>query len=412
MDHKVGRIETTMALLRHFERLATPHIPRDTIVGVDRSVHQAVRVGKQLQKRMLHEETLALMNPRQHEELPTAPRADCEELEVRALDAECFDPPNAAPMCSGGEPWGVEGAVSILSRTPSPIVPFCIDISLQSFRSFLDLIKGIRQEMSVAVSTAPAQNPVGVDKADSSTAQNEKRPMCKAQVTTKAIGPESCEEPNAGIPKKVETFGKRSKQHQAAPAPHDLDGFAIAPRLVQMEVLRGTLRLLKVNLFHLVRVAATRRACRGNGVIELSSEMGGDPVFTEGHDGSRREATRADEETFKGGVEGGSDKLQSRGSRTGAGINDAERGNKKAPPATHRVEMENLGQKGYSGCGECDEDMHGVIRELHVELRAILEDVTNVDTEPETTDAALALQVRSVFCCCGFFKIYSSACAI
>lgn len=392
-NKQVGRIEITVALLRQFERLATPHIPRGTIVDVDRSVRQAARIGKHIQKRMLHEGTLALMSPKEAKDLRTTSSADQLELEVRALDNECVDSANYAPMCSAGKLWGSQEAMSIVSRIPSPSAPFCVDISLQAFRSFLDLVKGIRQIMS-PVPAPPARNPVGGDKAEFSTAPNGKRTACKAQVATDPIGPESCEEPTTGSPAKVEMFGNQpSKQHATPEA--NVDGFAVASRSVQMKVLCSTLKLLKVNLFHLVRVAAMRRACRENCVINLTPQIGENPVSNEGHDGNRREIKGADEEGCTGGVEVGSDRLQSSGSRPGDGINNVGRGKRNTPSVSQEILFETSGQKEYSSVRECGEDMHGVIRELHAELRTILEEA-NADKDPDTTNAALAVQVRSV----------------
>ena len=375
-----------MALLGHFERLATPHIPRDSVVDVDRRVREAVRVGKQLQKRMLHEGTWALSSPEQDKELPTTPRADHQELEVRAPDAKCADSADRAPICSGGKPWGSPEALSVVSKTPSPTAPFCVDTSLEAFRSFLDLVKGIRQMLS-PVPAAPARKP---DEADSPTGPNGKRPTCKAQTSTEAIGPESCEEPTAGSLAKGETPGKNSKHQHPAPAPPNVDGYAVAPQSVQMEVLRSTLRLLKVNIFHLVRSAAMRRGCREKCVVKQPPETGENLTPIEGHKGS----AGADKESFTRGVVGGSGRLQPRGSRTGDGTSDAEKGNEKTPSVTQGVKFETLSQDGYPGPRERAEDMHGVIQELHAELRTILEDI-GADTDPGTTNEALAVQVRS-----------------
>lgn len=386
---QVGRIETTVALLRNLERLVTPHIPRDTVVDVDRSVRQAVRVGKQIQKRMRHEGSLALMRPRQDRELPTMPSADQQELKVRSLDDECIDSGSCAPMCSAGKPYGGQEVLRIVSRTPSPIAPFCVDITLQTLRSFLDLIKGIRQVMSLEPAS-PARNPVGVDKTDASGAPDGKRAACQAQVATDAIGPECCE----GSPAKADPLGNiPSKQQHAAPTAN-VDEFAVASRSDKLEVLRGTLKLLKVNLFHLVRVAAMRRACRENCDIKLSSKDEGNPVCNEGHEGSRRETNGTDDERFAEGVVGGSDGLQSRASRPEDGENAGD-GNKTTSSVAQEAVFENKGQKGCSGVGEREEDMPGVIRELHAVLRTILEETTD-DKDAETTNAALAVQVRNV----------------
>lgn len=388
---QVGRIETTVTLLRHFERLAIPHIPRDTIIGVDRSVRQAVRIGKQIRKRMLHEGTLALTSSKQEKELSTTPRTDQQKLKARAPDDERIDSANGAPMFSAGKPRGAQEASCIVSKTPSPVAPFCVDISLSTFRSFLDLIRGIRQIMSPALA-APARIPVGADKADSSSALNGKRTACKARVAAEAVGPESCEEPTAGSPAKKEAFGSQPlKQQHAAPAAN-VDGFAVPPRSVQMEVLRGTLKLLKVNLFHLVRAAAMRRACRESCVVKRSPEIGKNPVPTEGHEGGRRETKGADEGDSMADVVGGS------------GINKAERSNTNATSASQGVASDTLGQKGYPGVGGCDEDMHGVIRELHAELRTIFEEA-HADTDLETMNAARAVQVRGVSYPCWSFKL-------
>ena len=348
-------------------------------MDVDRGVRQAVRAGKQLRKSLLREGALALVSSEQDKEMPTMLGAENKEIKARAPDTECMDSANRAPMCSEGKPWRTQGASSIVSRTPSPVAPFCVDISLQAFRSFLDLIKGVRQVMS-AVPAATARKPVGVEKAGSSTVPDVKHTTCKAQ-TADPIGPESFEEPTTVGPGKIESIGKPSKQQHAAPGAN-LNGFALTPRSTTLGVLRGTLKLLKVNLFHLVRVAAMRRACRGNCVVPLSSEIERNPVSSKGHERSRRETKRVGEGALAGGVVGGSDRLD----------------DENTPAAAKGTKFEALGREGYSGVGGGDEDMRGVIRDLHAEIRAILEE-PHSDTDPETTDAVFAVQVSNVLHC-------------
>lgn len=367
-------------------------MPRDTTIDVDRSVRQAARVGNRIQKRLLQAGTLALVAPKHDKQLSTVPSADQQEfrtmLEVDIPDDEHLDLAKQ-PTCSPGKFHGGQEPVGIASRTPSPVAPFCVDTSLQTFCSFLDLIKGLRERTS-PVPALPARTPPSAEEVDLSTAPNGKR-TCKNKVVTDAVGPESCGEPSTRDVAKVEQFNNQASNQQRADPAALANGFAVASRPVKMEVLRGTLKLLKVNLFHLVRIATMRRACRGHDVINPSNAQIG------GHQGSGlKKRKAADKEGPAGKTVGKVDRVQFLGSRPSSdGVDNMGRDSKDTSPVFQGITFEALGQKGHRGGSVSAEDVHGVIVELHDELQTLLEeDIAQED--PETTNAALTVQVRSI----------------
>lgn len=396
---KVGRVETAVALLHHFERLAIPHMPRDTTTDVDRSMRQAVRDGEQIQKHLLQARRLAMMTPKQDKQLPTVLSTDQQQcrttLAVKIQDDEHLDLAKQTSMCSPGKFHGNQEPVGI----PSPVAPFCVETSTQTFLSFLELIKGVRKRKR-PVPSLPARTPAVAEKADSSTSPNGKRTR-EQEVVTVSIGPESCGDTTKSDAK-VKPFNSQTSKQQRADPPAFVKGFAVASRPVILEVLRGTLKLLKINLFHLVRVATIRRSCRGHGVNPPSPQIGGNPVSiearaeSEGHQGSGLKQRRVvDKHGPTEKMVSNPDRVQFLGSRPSNDVANVGRENKSTSPVFQGSTVDGMGQNGYQGGSMSADDVHLVIGEIYDELKTLLEeDIAKED--PETTDAALSVQVSSV----------------
>lgn len=395
---KVGRVETAVALLRHFERLAIPHMPRDTTVDINRSIHQAVRVGKRIRKRLLQAGKLALVTPKLDNPLSTVLSTDQQQcrttLEVEIPHDDYLDLAKQAPMCSPGKFHGSQEHVGM----PSPVAPFCVDTSAQTFRSFLELIKAIR-ERKRPVPALSARTPAGAEKADSSTSPKGKR-RCEKQSVADSIGPESCVKHTTSNTK-VKPFNKHVPKQQCADPDPIVNGFTVASRQVTLEVLRSTLKLLKVNLFHLVRVATMRRSCRGRGENISIHQVGGERVSidarveSEGYQGSGLAQCRAgDTQGPTEKMSGSPDRAKFLGSRLSSdGIENVGKDKRRTSSVSKGLTFEDMGQTGCQGDGENAEDVHGMIGELFDELKTLLEEDV-VQEDPET-DAALSVQVRT-----------------
>ncbi|CBJ27252.1 conserved unknown protein [Ectocarpus siliculosus] len=364
---EVGRIEMIVALLRHFERLAIPHIPKDTTTEVDRSLRQAVRVGKRIRKRVREARTVALVSSNHDQEVSTTSSANRQQFQTTREDDIPNDEQDSskhAPMCSVGNLH--ESQEAIVSRTRSPIAPFCVDTSWQAFRSFLDLIRVVRERKS-PMPASPAREPAAADTVDSAGV-----PMGKSTGNPRSdpnnIGPEGCGKLVTGSVPTAEPFDKQARMQGADLTPETTE-CVMASRSVQMEVLRGTLSLLKVNLFQFVRVAAMRRACRGNSFFNPSRKV----------------------QTGDNGGNVKDNDFQTKHNDWGAQDEDGF-GPKETSCAGDGGTT--LGQKGCRGSSESVEDLNGVIGELHAELQTLLEDeVTQQD--PETTAKAQAVQVEA-----------------
>ncbi|CAM9356733.1 unnamed protein product [Ectocarpus sp. 12 AP-2014] len=363
----VGRIEMIVALLRHFERLAIPHIPKDTTVEVDRSLRQAVRVGKRIRKRVREARTAALVSSKHDQEVSTTSSANRQQLHTTREDDIPNDEQDSskhAPMCSVGNLH--ESQEAIVSRTRSPIAPFCVDTSWQAFRSFLDLIRVVRERKS-PMPTSQAREPAAADTVDSVgvlMGKSTGNPRSDSDNT----GPEGCGKLVTGSVPTAEPFDKQARMQGADLTPETTE-CVMASRSVQMEVLRGTLSLLKVNLFQFVRVAAMRCACGGNRFFNPS-----------------RKARTGDN-----GVNVKDNDFQTKHNDLGVQDEDGF-GSKEASCAGDGGTT--IGQKRCRGSRGSVEDLNGVIGELHAELQNLLEDeVTQQD--PETTAKAQAVQVEA-----------------
>ena len=397
-DVQVGRVETAVAFLRHIERLATRHIPRDTTRDIDCNVRQALRVGKRIQKRVLQEETATLVNQNRETSMPTMSSADLQQqFEAGGPDDAPTGSAQRAPIWSAGKRPKGPDALSAVSKTPSPVAPFCVDTSLQTFQLFLDLIKGIREGTSPRATTS-ARNPAGVDQAEPSTAPGQ-HIKGKTQFAAEGIGPECCGEPATSSLAKPESFDNQaSKQRRATPVTR-ANGFAVGSRSIRLEVLRRTLKILRVNLFHLVRVAATRRASRGNDLIDPSSaQLESTCVSNEvramggGRQDSGTKCRRAageEESTERASTD------SRKGSRPRIGVENVGIDNKHTSLGLQGITFQTLDQNSCPRGRESTGDKHGAIEDLHDELQAILEEEI-ADEDAETTAAALAVQVSTV----------------
>ncbi|CAM9328498.1 unnamed protein product, partial [Scytosiphon promiscuus] len=357
----VGRIKTATVLLRHIERLAAPHTPTDFALDIERSVSQVVRVGKRIQKQLLRAEWMASGSPKSCPDFSTTSSVDHPQFPMRAeTDVpgdDNIDPEKYAPICSVGKLHGHQEALAVLSRTPSPVVPFCVDPSRRTFRSFLDLIQGIRA-MKRIDHVIPARNDIGIDAPESSGAPDEKGTSTTRSMTDNN-GPENCEGPMSPTFEKSATADKPSDRRQRATLAAPASGEIVAPRSVQMDVLRGVLKMLKVNLFHLVRVAAGRHACRESGF--------GHPC---------EKGALADEP-------GPSCETRSK-DRVANPLSTVIHG--KTPSTSDQGQCQRR--------SDCAESVRSLMGELHTELRDLLEEDI-AQEERQTTDAALAVKMEA-----------------
>lgn len=386
---QIDRAETTVALLRHFERLAVPYMPSDINTDVNRSIRHAVRVGRRVLEGRAQENETDTLRPVGDVDLSTAESVDQQHsLKKHGHSIPCEEPLNPegpTPTDSTNEPDPEQETRATTCRTSAPVIPFCVDTSVEAFRSFLDLIKGVRHTPSPESCTT-ARIPAETQATGPPAVLKSKR-IDQNRNLNGGKGPEGspCDKihPGGGYAENG-TFASQSIKQQQRTAHVRTEGFAVASRSVQLEVLRCTLKLLKLNLYHLVRVSAVRRSCRGNyswgihapGTCAIQAEC-------EGVGG------RCDpEERSTGITEGNVCVGHYSGSRSKNDSNGSGRGNENTEAAV----LKSLGKNGDRFDGGRAEDMHGVITELHAALRALLEkDVS--EEPPEAVKAGKAVQV-------------------
>lgn len=397
-----------MAMLRHFERLAVPHTPREFVGEIDRSICRAERVLKGFTKKRKHEAG-ARAAVSQLDDQDQSPMADTDQqhflkkLGEKLSSTKHLSPAKPEVTRPAEELCGSQRALANALKMPES-VPFCIDMSWKAFSSFLHLIKGLvnRNENG---DNPTASRPIDMQMADSPEILNIK---CTTQYkdVTDNIGPESspCREPSPRGYSETEMFDKTLPQKQRnAPA----DGVAVASKPVIMEVLRCTLKLLKVNLFNLARAAAVRRSYRSRGSDDFNNlpgvqicgtnnegtqetrtgqDAGGAPI----HEQSKSKEKKDDTIENKGVLIGHSDGEPA--SRSGLRDNaSADIFNENESPNTQGAVLKSLGQKREQLEYGRVEIMSSVIKDLHGILREILERSIS-EEHPEAIKAARAVQ--------------------
>ena len=296
-------------------------------------------------------------------------------------------------------PWGNQERLNAVCGTSTLVVPFCVDASLETFCSFLALVKGIRERGS-SVGAPLTHTPNGAH--ESSSISPSPGGIEQSRKGGGDIEPESSS-PGISLPggfldaRKLK--GQPKIQHGTALASaHD---FFLASRPVHTEVWRCTLKLLKVNLFHLARVAAARHSCRDSSGRDttpdslsfdikhtLDTQVGG---AEDSREGKGIHAHRNSNEGRPKKVGIGQDPA----SKSRENVENASKGDEQVMPGRQGKALPSLGREDCQPESGRAEGMHGAIQEIYTELRVLLED--DLDGEcPEATKAAEAVQVSSV----------------
>lgn len=403
---QVGRVETAVALLRHFERLAAAHTPRDFTTDVERSVRQAVR-SKRSVKGRLSLERAALVRPLHVADSSSTARTDQHRIlatlgiNTPQEESLCLAP--KAPMPSAQKASGSQETLATVCGTSVSVVPFCVDTSRKTFCSFLALMQGIRESGS-SVGAPSTHVPNGTQATSFSVAFEG---IGNSQKSSGDIEPESSspgESSPSGFLGARKLDGQPNLQHETALA--GARNFFLASKSVEIEVWRCTLKLLKVNLFHLTRAAAVQHSYRDNSSRGTTPDFYSlDSKHTPDTQAGGAEASREGNciHSHRAVKEGGlkkNDVGQESVLKSTENIESASKDDGGGTPRKKGTILPGLGQKPEDRQSESDkvEDMDGVIQEIHTALRALLED--DFDGEcPETTKAAKDMQVSSVMVC-------------
>ena len=256
--------------IRNLERLAVGHYPVDFVAEVNRNVRQAILTRNRLKRHATHD-TKPVMGPNLRTAgLNRSPTARTENegylVEIglgKSFPCDPVSKPSEPAFTPSAEELNLDkhtcSAVSI-QRIPATL--FCVDTSRETFCSFLDLLKNI----------CPMQNTVDCVTTDECTAkqptETKARRSKRAHVRKNAAGG-TCPESSlsGGSPSSLDTQTEvsveqsRGEQGKAFTRSYSVGA---TPEFIRTEVLRCTLRLLTVNLFHLVRATVVRRVYRAN----------------------------------------------------------------------------------------------------------------------------------------------------
>lgn len=392
-----------MALLRHFERLAAAHTPRDFTTDVERSVRQAMRSKRSVRGKLSLERAEALARPPHVADSSPTTRTDRHRilatLGLNTPHEQGLDLEPKAPTPSIRKPRGNPETLGAVGGTSASFVPFCVDTSKEAFCSFLTLVQGVRERGS-SVGPLSTHTPNGAQASSSLSPSLDG--IEQSRKGSGDIEPESSspgESSPGGFLDARKLDSPPNTQHETALA--GACDILLASRPVQTEVWRCTLKLLKINLFHLARVAAVRHSCcndsgRGATPDLHSLDNKHTPDTQVGGVGESREENRthAHRDVRKGGPQK-ADISQDSALKSRENIEITSKGDEEVIPGRKEAILPGLGREICQPEGGRAQDMYGVIQDIHTALRALLEDDLEGEC-PETTKSAAAVQVSSV----------------
>ncbi|CAM9245762.1 unnamed protein product [Choristocarpus tenellus] len=248
LSQQMGQLETAVVLLSHLERLALPHLPKECWDDVDQTVCNVLAIldsnlGKD-PREMETQETEPSPDP--GASATALPLGKCES--IRTL--QCTGNPDISSIQPSSTPClrdvrkdKIEQPLNIMTTLQTQEwALYCVDASPEVFQYFLNLVYNIQEVSSVAVKGRPP----GLRKIIAGRrAYNDNISQLDGQV--KAL--------------KDDVTRKRVTKNSSH-FPGSL--LAHSSKLFTLRLLRCTLRVLKVNLFYLVRATAIRSACRSS----------------------------------------------------------------------------------------------------------------------------------------------------
>lgn len=363
-----------VAILQHLERLAVPRLPIDFAAEIDRGVRDAIKIRHRNNMLDTARQTLYARPTTREKSLSMAHTHSLENAGDTTTNARTPDANKPAPAHSQATsladsqriPAQEPGAPSSLS------MPFCMDASSATFGSFVAVIGALRETMKPI--------PTGLLPRCCAAISNDRcsRTHRKARCN---VHPENSSfiESSVGGSAKEEAVDNcvNTKESETR---------------LRTEALRCTLKILQLNVFHLVRATAARRYCRGHDDGGMSPPLHArNPGFEEqDHPSVRRSSrdawTNADAlrcSQQDGTVEG---RKYSHDAEVSSLVQQPILKRSGREQGQHRIEHESA------------DDMGRVMQELHGALRAILA-AGSCEVREDATGAAGAVQVgRNIRC--------------
>lgn len=224
------------------ERLAAGHIPVDFIEEIDRTVRRVIKEKKKLNRRMAHD-ARPVIAPNKHTNGMDADIGENSRHDSRASPVETTE--SLANRLNDKKGPCHSSAL----RESIPDTAFFVDPSRETFCSFLDLIKSVWVKQSTVNSVIGGKHAAA--KPVDTWPQKGKCPHMRSPCSKSPLA-------------QTERFIEHPKAQQNE-LPGRSKSIVAVSKIATVEVLPCTLRLLAVNLFHLVRDTAIRRAWRENG---------------------------------------------------------------------------------------------------------------------------------------------------
>lgn len=285
--HQPGRVEVALEILRHLERLSLPHHVAEPVAEVSLGARRSLAASRRAHMVAAHgEASFAAGNTPRRTRAPahaTGTRGRGFQPDVSG-EKDGIDGLAPSPLRWARANEGAEGARSIAevphacdARTPD--VPFCVETSPGAFRSFVDLLDYARRGLGGTAGNADRgeRNPPvtqGLELGECDLAVIDQRRSGTGDAAEGSASPWG-DEPRDSI------RGGARKCSGLGPEQADSDALATRRANALLEVLRRSLKLLRINVFFLVRAATIRRAYRagndtdGRGLGSVSAHAKG-----------------------------------------------------------------------------------------------------------------------------------------
>lgn len=256
-DSQVGRMETVLEILRHLERLGVPHRVVDSVAEVDLSIRQALAVRRRWRRAVTHGVEAPSSTTDGRSPLATVgnfgavnPHATSSKKEAATFAAGTLTPREAQRGETSETPTRGEARCTCKAR--SPRIPFCVDPSQKAFQLFVDLVHNTLDNLNRIVEGARVEHTSKLHDFESEHPNNDASGLsCDSSLTL-----------SSNHPAQYGVCGGRISPGENIAGLATWDAQSKSHAIVTLEVLRRTLRLLTINMFHFVRAISVRRVYR------------------------------------------------------------------------------------------------------------------------------------------------------
>lgn len=250
-------METVLEILRHLERLGVPHGAADSVAEVDLSIRQALAVRRRWRRAVTRGVEASSSTIDGRSPLATVgnfgavdPHATSRQEEAETFAVGAPTPREAQLGETSENP--TRGDARCMCKARIPRIPFCVDPSQKAFQLFVDLVHNTLDNLDCIVEGARPEHASKLQDYESEHLNNDANGLSHYSSSTLS----SSHAAQYGV------CGGRISPGGSIAGLAAWDAQSKSHAIVTLEVLRRTLRLLAINLFHFVRAISVRRIYR------------------------------------------------------------------------------------------------------------------------------------------------------